>query len=80
MSRVIEVCPSVSSRLEAYAPVGWEDLEIGVFNVTQSRTAARTTTERLSTVSSTKKSLPAYVLVDTFPVIIEDETIKLEVE
>jgi len=57
-----------------------EDLEIGVFNVTQSRTAARTTTERLWTVSSTKKSLPAYVLVDTFPVIIEDETIKLEVE
>src|ERR1700693_3595424 len=26
------------------------------------------------------KSLPAYVPVDTFPVIIEDETIKLEVE
>ncbi len=70
----------MSSRLEAYASVGWEDLEIGVFNVTQSRAAARTTTERLSTVSSTKKSLPAYVLVDTFPVIIEDETIKLEVE
>ena len=26
------------------------------------------------------KTLPAYVRVDTFPVIIEDETIKLEVE
>ena len=26
------------------------------------------------------KSLPAYVAVDTFPVIIEDEKIKLEVE
>jgi 3-phenylpropionate/trans-cinnamate dioxygenase ferredoxin component len=26
------------------------------------------------------KTLPAYVPVDTFPVIIEDETIKLEVE
>jgi 3-phenylpropionate/trans-cinnamate dioxygenase ferredoxin component len=26
------------------------------------------------------KTLPAYVAVDTFPVIIEDETIKLEVE
>jgi 3-phenylpropionate/trans-cinnamate dioxygenase ferredoxin subunit len=26
------------------------------------------------------KSLPAYVPVDTFPVIIEDETIKVEVE
>jgi 3-phenylpropionate/trans-cinnamate dioxygenase ferredoxin subunit len=26
------------------------------------------------------KSLPAYVPVDTFPVIIEEETIKLEVE
>jgi len=25
-------------------------------------------------------TLPAYVPVDTFPVIIEDETIKLEVE
>ncbi len=79
MSQVIDVCPSVSSRLEA-CPAGWEDLEIGVFNVTRSRVAARTTTERLSTVSSTKKSLPAYVLVDTLSVIIEDETIKLEVE
>jgi 3-phenylpropionate/trans-cinnamate dioxygenase ferredoxin subunit len=26
------------------------------------------------------KTLPAYVPVDTFPVIVEDETIKLEVE
>ena len=26
------------------------------------------------------KTLPAYVPVDTFPVIIEDDTIKLEVE
>jgi 3-phenylpropionate/trans-cinnamate dioxygenase ferredoxin subunit len=26
------------------------------------------------------KTLPAYVSVDTFPVIVEDETIKLEVE
>ena len=30
--------------------------------------------------SGKPKTLPAYVPVDTFPVIIEDDTIKLEVE
>jgi 3-phenylpropionate/trans-cinnamate dioxygenase ferredoxin subunit len=30
--------------------------------------------------TGTPKTLPAYLPVDTFPVIIEDETIKLEVE
>ena len=35
---------------------------------------------RFDVTTGKPKSLPAYVPVDTFPVIIEDDTIKLEVD
>ena len=35
---------------------------------------------RFDLTTGKPKTLPAYVPVDTFPVIIEDDTIKLEVE
>ncbi len=35
---------------------------------------------RFDVTTGKPKTLPAYVPVDTFPVIIEDDTIKLEVE
>ena len=44
------------------------------------RSSARATARCSTSKTGKPMTLPAYVPVDTFPVIIEDETIKLEVE
>jgi 3-phenylpropionate/trans-cinnamate dioxygenase ferredoxin component len=86
--QVIEVCPLNDLQPGEKRLVEWEDLEIGVFNCAGTVYAIedRCTVEcpRHGSLFDLKtgnpKTLPAYVPVDTFNVIIENDTIKLEVE
>jgi 3-phenylpropionate/trans-cinnamate dioxygenase ferredoxin component len=88
-SELIDVCmlselPPGTARI-----VEWEDLEIGVFNCNGELLAfdAETCTVECPRHGSlfdlrTGKptTLPAYVPVDTFPVVVEGDLVKVEVE
>ena len=92
MPEIIEVCPVSDLQPGERRLVEWEDLEIGVFNCGGSLYAiedrcshdngplAEGEFDEEDIKSGRPKTLPAYVPVDTFPVIIEGETIKLEVD
>src|SRR3954451_22380247 len=101
----IDVCPLSELPPGAMRLVGWEDLEIGVFNCggellaiedRPSHDAAVLLDGELDQAACTVEcpragslfalrtgkplTLPAYVPVDTFSVLVEDDIIKLEVE
>ena len=95
-SEIIDVCPVSELQPGQMKLVEWEDVEIGVFNCAGSLYAiedrcshddeSRCAVEcprhgsRFDLKTGKPLTLPAYEPVDTFKVIVEDDTIKLEVD
>jgi 3-phenylpropionate/trans-cinnamate dioxygenase ferredoxin subunit len=94
VSQIIDVCPLTELAPGGKRLVTWEDLEIGLFNCGGTVYAIEDRCSHddgplvegvfdevaFDVTTGKPKTLPAYIPVETFPVIIEGDTIKLEVE
>jgi 3-phenylpropionate/trans-cinnamate dioxygenase ferredoxin subunit len=77
MTDTLDICTLEELPPGAMRLVEHDGLEIGVFNCAGTVYAIE---DRFDLKTGKPRTLPAYQPVDTFPVIIDNEMIKLEVE
>ena len=90
MSEIIDICPVDELPPGEHRLVKWEDLEIGIFNCAGELLAIEDRCSHddgellygsvFDLRTGKPLNLPAYEPIETFPVLIEDGVIRLEVE